>query len=181
MKLFILSLFFALFTTLSFGQDKFLTKQGKVSFFSKAPIEDIEADNDQVLSIINTSNGEIAISMSIKSFIFERSLMQEHFNENYLESDKYPKSIFKGQIQDFDNSQKTDQEVVIKGDLTIHGVTKKVEIQGKLSNMGDAISLKGSFKVQLVDYKIKIPKIVIKNIAETIKVTFNLDHKPYTK
>jgi len=107
--------------------------------------------------------------------------MQEHFNENYMESDKFPKSIFKGQIQNFDERQKMDQDVVINGDLTIHGITKKVEVQGKLSCTGDAIILKGSFKVQLVDYDVKIPRIVIKNIAETIKVTFNLDHKPYKK
>jgi len=181
MKLITLFISFVLCGTLSFGQNKFLTKQGSISFFSKAPVEDIQADNDQVLSIIDVSNGSIAISILIKSFMFEKSLMQEHFNENYLESDKFPKSIFKGQIQDFDNSQKTDQDVSVIGDLTIHGITKKVEIKGKLSNTGDAISLTGSFTVQVADFDIKIPAVVVNNIAESIKVSFDLEHKPYKR
>ncbi|WP_299436777.1 YceI family protein [uncultured Aquimarina sp.] len=172
---------FFLFSTISFGQGKFLTKQGYASFFSSSPAEDIEANNNQVLSIIDTSTGTIAISILMKSFMFEKSLMQEHFNENYVESDKYPKAIFKGQILDFKNIAGNEQVVSIVGDITIHGVTKKLETQGKINKTEGSITLAGDFPVKVADFGIKIPSVVVNNIAETIKVTFELDHKPYKK
>lgn len=170
-----------LFTVLSHGQEKFLTKQGYTSFFSSSPVEDIKADNNQVLSIIDTSKGAIAVSILMKSFMFEKSLMQEHFNENYVESDKYPKATFKGQILNFEEPNKKEQMVTLKGNLTIHGVSKNIETQAKMSSTEENIVLKGSFKVKVADYGIKIPTVVINNIAETIEITFELDHKSYKK
>ena len=181
MKSIIILLCCFLFSTISFGQGKFLTKQGYTSFFSSSPAEDIKADNNQVLSIIDTSTGTIAISILMKSFMFEKSLMQEHFNENYVESDKYPKAIFKGQILDFKNIKGNEQIVSIVGDITIHGVTKKIEAQGKINRTEGNISLTGDFPIKVADFGIKIPSVVVNNIAETIKVTFELDHKPYKK
>ncbi len=166
---------------LSHGQEKFLTKQGYTSFFSSSPVEDIKADNNQVLSIIETSTGTIAIAILMKSFLFEKSLMQEHFNENYIESDKYPKATFKGQILNFGALDQNEQMVTVQGDLTIHGVTKKMKTQAKISKTEESISLKGSFPVKVADYDIKIPSVVMNNIAETIEVTFKLDHQPYKK
>ncbi len=170
-----------LFVTLLHGQEKYLTKQGYTSFFSSSPVEDIKADNNQVLSIIDTTTGTIAIAILMKSFMFEKSLMQEHFNENYVESDTYPKATFKGQILNFSTLNEDQKTANIKGDITIHGVTKKIEIKTQIVKTPENISLKGSFPVTVADFNIKIPSVVINNIAETIDVTFQLDHQPYKK
>ncbi|WP_298540168.1 YceI family protein [uncultured Aquimarina sp.] len=181
MKIFNILLFGLLCSTLSFGQGKFLTKQGYTSFFSTSPIEDIKADNNQVLSIIDSSTGNVAISILMKSFMFEKSLMQEHFNENYVESDTYPKAIFKGQILNFNKLDESEQIVTITGDITIHGVTKQIETKGKITKTKENILLTGDFPVTVADFKIEIPSIVANNIAKVVKVSFELDHKPYNK
>ena len=179
MKLLYILLFSCLFYNTSQGQEKFITKQGYTSFFSHSPAEDIKADNNQVLSIIDTSTGDIAISILMKSFLFEKSLMQEHFNENYVESDKYPKALFRGKILNINELGKKKQTVTIAGDLTIHGVTQNIQTQAEIIKKEDNISLNGNFPVTVADFNIKIPRVVIKNIAKTIKVTFEFDHKPY--
>ncbi len=170
-----------LLSTFIHGQEKFLTKQGYTSFFSSSPVEDIKADNHQVLSIIDTSTGGIAISILMKSFMFEKSLMQEHFNENYVESDQYPKATFKGHISDFEAIKEYEKEVLIKGDITIHGITKTIETKAIIIRSDQSISLKGSFPVKVADFGIKIPSVVVNNIAEVVDVTFEFDHKPYIK
>ncbi|MBQ4819411.1 YceI family protein [Aquimarina sp. MMG016] len=169
------------FSMLSHGQQRFLTKQGYTSFFSSSPMEDIKADNNQVLSIIDTSTGTIAISILMKSFQFEKSLMQEHFNENYVESDKYPKAVFKGQIANFEGLNNNEQEININGNITIHGVTKQIQTTAKIIRTDKNISLKGKFPIEVADFDIEIPSVVVNNIAKTIEVTFELDHKPYNK
>jgi len=179
MKLLYILLFSCLFYNTSQGQEKFITKQGYTSFFSHSPAEDIKADNNQVLSIIDTSTGDIAISILMKSFLFEKSLMQEHFNENYVESDKYPKALFRGKILNINELGKKKQTVTIAGDLTIHGVTQNIQTQAEIIKKEENISLNGNFPVTVADFNIKIPRVVIKNIAKTIKITFELDHKPY--
>ncbi|OEK07848.1 hypothetical protein A8C32_15310 [Flavivirga aquatica] len=170
-----------LLSMFSYSQGKFLTKQGYTSFFSSSPVEDITADNNQVLSIIDTASSKIAISMLMKSFMFEKSLMQEHFNENYVESDIYPKAIFKGEILKFSELDGNNKKATIVGDITIHGVTKKIEIHSTISKTENSIKLSGSFSIRVADFNIEIPKVVVNNISETIKVTFELDHKPYRK
>lgn len=179
MKLLYILLFSCLFYNTSQGQEKFITKQGYTSFFSHSPAEDIKADNNQVLSIIDTSTGDIAISILMKSFLFEKSLMQEHFNENYVESDKYPKALFRGKILNINELDKEKQTVTIAGDLTIHGVTQNIQTQAEIIKKEENISLNGNFPVTVADFNIKIPRVVIKNIAKTIKITFEFDHKPY--
>lgn len=174
-------LFFFLCTTLAFGQGKFLTKQGYTSFFSISPVEDIKADNHQVLSIIDTSTGAIAISILMKSFMFEKALMQEHFNENYVESDKFPKAIFKGQILNFAELGESKKEVAIQGNITIHGVTRSIETKAIIFKSDQTISLQGKFPVRVSDFGIKIPAVVANNIAEVVEVTFEFDHQPYIK
>ncbi|GAA4271588.1 YceI family protein [Aquimarina gracilis] len=174
-------LYFFLSTTFTFGQSKYLTKQGYTSFFSSSPVEDIKADNHQVLSIIDSSTGAIAISILMKSFMFEKSLMQEHFNENYVESDKFPKATFKGEIQGLQDLNTGQQEVTIKGNITIHGVTQTIETKATVNKTDEAISVNGSFPVKVADFGIKIPAVVVNNIAEVVEVTFELDHKPYIK
>lgn len=163
------------------AQDRYLTKNGSVTFFSSTPMEDIKADNNQVLSIIDASSGKMAISILMKSFLFKKALMQEHFNENYVESDKYPKATFKGSILNFDAVSDQKSKAKVKGMLTIHGVTKEMTIEANFARTKDSIDVEGDFIVHLADFGIKIPAVVSKNIQEDIKVSFNFNHKPYKK
>lgn len=176
-------IFIQLFLVVCFAnaQERFLTKTGKINFYSKAPLEDITADNEKVLSIIDASTGAMAIQINMKEFQFKKALMQEHFNENYVESDKFPNATFKGNILNFENINNTKSEFTVKGTLTIHGVSKETEIKANFTKKDDAILVDGNFMVALKDYDIKIPKIVFMNIAENIKVTFDFNHQPYTK
>ena len=171
MKHFFSVICFFLFFTIANSQDKYLTKNGTVTFFSKAPIEDITAENNQVLSIIDSSNGNMAISILMKSFLFKKALMQEHFNENYLESDIYPKSTFSGKVIQNKNGKAT-----VQGDLTIHGKTKKIKVEGLMIQNKKSVVISAEFAVKLEDYNIKIPTIVMYKIAEeiAIKVTIEL-------
>jgi polyisoprenoid-binding protein YceI len=161
------------------AQDKFLTKEGYVSFFSHSVVEDIKADNNQVLSVIDTVTGKIAIQMLMRSFMFKKALMQEHFNENYVESYKFPKALFSGEILNFSEISQENNVTEIVGTLTVHGEEKKISTKVNVEIRADGILLKGDFNVDVADFKIKIPAIVANNIAKTIKVTFELDHKPY--
>lgn len=170
-----------LLATVSQSQERYLTKNGAINFFSKAAMENISADNNQVLSIVDASSGKMAISILMKSFLFEKALMQEHFNENYVESDKYPKATFKGDIIDFNEISATKSVRKVKGKLTIHGVTNEVTIDANFTKTKDGILVDGNFMVALDDYDIKIPAVVAKNIAKNIKVTFEFNHKPYKK
>jgi len=161
------------------AQDKFFTKTGYVSFYSHSLVEDIKADNNQCLSIIDAKTGKIAIKILMRSFMFKKALMQEHFNENYIESYKYPKAIFSGVIQNFKelNSEVNETEVI--GVLKIHGKEKEIAIRLKVVSKENEIILSGSFNVEVADFNIKIPSIVSKNIAKTIEISFELNHKPY--
>lgn len=161
------------------AQEKFLTKEGYVSFFSHSLVEDIKADNNQVLSVIDTATGKIAIQMLMRSFMFKKALMQEHFNENYVESYKYPKATFSGEIMNLNELSDENNETEIVGTLTVHGEEKEISTKVNVEFLEDGIRLKGDFNVDVADFKIKIPSIVANNIAKTIKVTFELDHKPY--
>ena len=170
-----------LFVAVTISQERYLTKNGAINFYSKAPMEDITADNNQVLSIVDAGKGKMAISILMKSFLFEKALMQEHFNENYVESDKYPKAIFKGDILGFDSISETPSKKQVKGNLTIHGVTNEITIDANFSKTSEGILVNGDFIIELDDYNVKIPAVVAKNIAKKIKITFDFNHKPYKK
>lgn len=164
------------------AQDRYITKEGFVSFFSHSIVEDIEADNDQVLSIMDVKTGEIAVQLLMRSFMFEKALMQEHFNENYVESYKYPKATFSGEIVNVGEIiSGQSQETEIVGVLKLHGEEKEISTKVDVGWIGDEITLKGDFKVEVADFNIKIPAIVANNIAKTIKVSFELHHKPYSQ
>lgn len=174
MKKIMLILILSACIQLSARAQVFFTKNGMISFYSSAPIENIKADNNQVISIINTSTGEVQFSLLVNAFHFKKSLMEEHFNENYMESKKYPKSTFKGRIADMSKVNFTADgtyPVTVSGDLTIHGVTNKVSIPGTVSVKGGTISASSKFPVRLADHKIEIPKIVTDNIAKVVDVT----------
>ena len=156
---------------------KYQSNNGYVKFFSEAKLEDITAENETARSIIDMETGELVYSVTITDFQFEKSLMQEHFNENYLESEKYPKSTLSAKIVDW-NGEKGEQTVKVAGELTIHGVTKKVELEGNISYQDDLVKVSAKFPVALKDYKVKIPKIVFYNIAEVVDVTVAFEYKP---
>lgn len=162
---------------LSWGQ-KYTADKTFVSFFSHAAIEDITAENTKAVSVFNASTGDIAFSIPIKEFQFVKSLMQEHFNEKYMDSEKYPKSTFQGKISGFDNQASDIQSVKAVGKLTIHGVTKEVDVPGTIERRGDMLIMKSKFIVKLEDYKIKIPQLMWQNIAEQVEVTVDFAYKP---
>jgi polyisoprenoid-binding protein YceI len=157
----------------------FVSEQSNIRFYSSALIEDIEAINEKAKSVIDLETGQIVFSVDIDGFQFAKSLMQEHFNENYLESEKYPKSTFKGQIVNWSNKEGV-QEVEVKGDLMIHGITKNVNLKGTIEVNKNSVKIESIFTVKLVDYKIKIPKAVFYNIAEEVEVTAKFTYKPHT-
>lgn len=163
---------------LSAHAQKFSIEKSSIMFFSDAAIEDIKADNKKVAGIFNSENGEIVFSITIQEFQFEKSLMKEHFNEKYMESDKFPKATFQGKISDFDKSKTESREAKATGKLTIHGVTNEVEIPGTLEKQGEKYVMKTKFIVKLGDYKITIPQLLWQNIAEQVEVTGEFTFKP---
>lgn len=149
----------------------FSTSSGQTHFSATTPLEDIEADNKKSQALLNATTGEIAVRMNMKDFVFPNKLMQEHFNENYMESGKYPTATFSGKIDHApDLSKDGTYDVSATGKFTVHGVTKDKTIRGKLSVSGDKIDLKSEFTVALTDHKIEVPQVVFVKIAQTIKV-----------
>jgi hypothetical protein len=156
------------------SQNIYMDKAGKVSFFSKASLENIEAHNEQALGIIELDKGRVGISILIKGFRFEKSLMEEHFNENYLESDKYPKAVFNGKIIDYETLNFFDPkgiEATVAGNITLHGVTKPLHSKVLFKPEGNMLKCSVQFKLKPEDFNIKIPNLVINNIAKEIDVT----------
>ncbi len=163
------------------GQGKYLTDVGNIVFYSHAALEDITAENKEVASVIDGATGEIAVILKMTAFLFEKGLMQEHFNENYVESEKFPKATFRGSIlnnEDVDYTTTGVYQVQVEGKLTIHGVTNKVSARGTLEVHFEGIIAKTSFMLNPEDYGIKIPRVVRKNIAENMEIRINLDHRP---
>jgi polyisoprenoid-binding protein YceI len=164
------------------AQNLYSTNGGETSFFSSTPVEDISAVNKTVQSILNTTTGEIVVQMAMKQFTFPNKLMQEHFNENYMESEKYPKAIFKGKINEMiDYSKSGTYDISATGDFTIHGIARPRTLKGKLTVAQGSISIMSEFDVSLTDHKIDVPKIVFVKIAQTIKVKNSLVLLPYKK
>jgi len=179
MKNRILIFWILLISSQLFSQERYLTKEGYISFFSHSLVEDIKADNYQVLSIIDKKTGEIAIQLLMKSFMFKKALMQEHFNQSYVESYTYPKATFKGFIINLKELDNQNGALEIKGILSIHGKEKEISIKANVQILKDQINLSGNFMVEVADFDIKIPIVVRNNIAKTIKITFDLQHKSY--
>lgn len=166
-------------------QGKIFTKKGKIKFESEAQKEDIQAVNRRVVSAIDTKSGAIEFSVLIRSFEFEKALMQEHFNEEYMESSKYPKATFKGKITNIDeiNFQKDGTyKAKVKGKLTIHGVTKEVSSIAVFKVSDGKISAKSNFSVKVEDYNIEVPSMMSENIAEVIDVYVSISkYEEYKK
>lgn len=176
MRTIIIILCFLISTIKLSAQDLYKATDGEISFFSEAPVENISAINKDVKALINAKNAEVAFIVTNVGFKFEKPLMEEHFNENYMESHKYKVSVFKGKIIDeVDFTKDGTYEVTAKGTLDIHGVTVEREIKGTLTISNGKINLTTEFDVALKDHKIKIPSVVVKNIAEVVKVTVNIN------
>lgn len=167
--------------SVSFAQGKFYTKTGKISFYSKAPMEEIEGKNKTVTAVLDSKSGAIQFAIQMKGFEFEKQLMQQHFNENYVESDKFPKAEFKGNIinnSQINYSKDGTYTAKVKGKLTIHGVTKDVESTGALKINGGKIDANSTFNVLISDYNIKIPSVVKDKVSNSIKITVDCNLEP---
>lgn len=161
-------------SNVAFAQ-QYMSKEGSVHFFSQAPIENIEAENNTVAGIIDVANGEYAFRVKIEDFRFAKPLMQEHFNENYMESQRYPFATFTGFMTDFQELDLSDKQLVqVKGNMSMHGVDQSINVEASVWMQDGELHLTSKFWVKLVDYKIDIPKIVMYNIAEEIEVTIQM-------
>ncbi|MFN8143696.1 MAG: YceI family protein [Bacteroidia bacterium] len=166
------------------AQTKFFTKAGKITFDATTPSspDKIFGSNDKATSVIDASSGAMEFALLMKAFSFDKALMQEHFNENYVESDKYPKAVFKGNItnmKDVDLKKDGTYTVKVKGNLTMHGVTKEVNADGKLTVKGGAIvNGVSKFNVLLSDFNVAIPSLVKDKVASEAKITVDINYDP---
>jgi len=177
MKKFTSFLVIILLSSTLVNAQKYMTKGGTINFSSDTPMEKIAAVNHQVNSALDFSTGNFVFKVLIRGFEFEKALMQEHFNENYMESEKFPNSTFNGKvtnIKDVNLAKDGVYKVVVEGDLSMHGVTNKVKVNGTLEVKGGKVLGKASFNAAPKDYNITIPKAVIKNISEAIQVDVNV-------
>ncbi|MFA5814716.1 MAG: YceI family protein [Bacteroidales bacterium] len=177
-------LLLTIFTSVKSQDTLWFTRTGHIYFISHTDIIDIDANHYQTGSFLNTRSGEIAFILLMKSFQFTLPLAEEHFNENYVESEKFPKATFKGKILDFDPSKllpEIDYKVVVEGDLTMHGVTSTVREQGILRRSGNEIRAVSKFTIHLDTYNIKVPNIVEDRVAKEIPIDVNLKYEPYKR
>ena len=160
---------------------KFMTKNGNISFSSHTSMEDIKAVNNQVVGVLDISTGEMVFQALIKSFHFDRALMEEHFNENYMESEKFPKSLFKGKITNLasvDFSKTGTYDVTVEGDLTIRDVTNKISTKGTIEVVNGGINANSKFNIVPEDYKITIPGVVRDKFDKSMAVTVTMKYTP---
>ncbi|HMU09370.1 MAG TPA: YceI family protein [Ferruginibacter sp.] len=178
---------FFLLLSLSLGlfaeaQNIYMTKTGKATFYSRAKSpEKVEADNNEVSSVVNMQTGDMVFAILVKSFHFHSALMEEHFNENYVESNKYPKSTFKGAIKNISTVnflKDGTYPVTVEGDLSLHGVTKNITAKGSLTIKGGKVSAYSKFDVKLKDFNISIPSLVADKISESIDIIIDCKYEP---
>lgn len=172
-----------IFATTTYGQ-RYITKTGHIWFHSEAPLETIEAHNNQVNAALDIKTGALVFKVLMKSFIFEKALMQEHFNENYVESDKFPNATFQGKvtnISDIDFLQQGNYEADISGELTIHGITNNVSASGTFDVRQDMIDGISKFNILIADYDISIPGAVAGKIADEIEINVDIKLKELKK
>jgi len=165
----------------SVNAQKLVSKNSHIWFFSHTPMEDIEGHNRQAVSILDPATGDLVFNLLVKSFEFKVALMQEHFNENYMESDKFPKAAFKGKIN---NNASVDYKkdgvypAEVTGDLTIHNVTKPITTKGTITVKGGTVTAVAEFIVKPSDFDIAIPSVVENKIAKEVKVTVDAAYSP---
>lgn len=178
----IFSLIIAAFVSAGVFAQIYMAKNCEISFFSAAPLENIEAVNKAAKPLINTATGDVQIKIAISAFVFEKPLMQEHFNENYMESEKFPNAIFKGKINEkVDFSKDGEYKVTVTGKLNIHGVEKDRTINGIIVVKGSQIMISSKFNIHIADHGIKVPSLYVQNIAEDVEVKLNATLEPFKK
>jgi polyisoprenoid-binding protein YceI len=161
----------------------FITQAGETSFFSETPVENISATNKKVRSAINPATGDVVVTMQMTDFQFPNKLMQEHFNENYVESEKYPAATFRGRLTEpVDFTKAGTYDVVAKGSFTLHGVSQERTLKGKLTvEPGQKLTLLSDFSVALKDHAIEVPTLVFVKVAQVISVKNRYVYAPFTK
>lgn len=163
--------------TFANAQTKYNTRNGFVGFFSHTPLEDIKGDNNQVSALLNIEDGEYNFLVLIKSFELPKALMQEHFNEDYMESDKFPKSTFTGKIKDIskiDFKKDGEYAVIVEGNLTMKDKTNPVSVPGTIIIKDDKIESKAKFIIKPFDYNVEIPSMVKDKIAKEIEISVDV-------
>lgn len=166
------------------AQDKYFTRYGNINFVSRTPIIDIAGYNKEVLSFLNIKTGEMVFGVVMKSFKFPLPLAEEHFNENYVESDKYPDAKFNGKIiniNDIDLTKEGNFNVEVEGLLKIHGISNNIKVSGNIKVIKDKIIARSSFKIAPADYNINIPNLVVDKVAKEVDVNVDMNYEIYTK
>lgn len=158
------------------GAQQLMTRNGYIGFFSKTPLEDIRAESNQAVAALDLAKQSLAFAVLMKGFLFPKELMQEHFNENYIESDKYPKATFSGTYNGpLDLTKSGTYNVMVKGQLTLHGVSKNIEVPATFQVQNGMVSGKSNFALKPQDFNIDIPALVREKIAQQISVAVNVD------
>lgn len=166
------------------AQEKYFTRTGHVYFLSHTPVIDIDGNNHQAVSFLNVETGEMVFAVLMQAFEFTLATAEEHFNESYAESHKFPKSKFKGKIQNLDEvdfDTPGTYNVVVEGDLTIHGETNKVKEKGTLTVKSGTIIGESEFTILIEDYKIKVPRVVSDKVAKEVVIKIKVEYQPYDR
>jgi len=172
---------FTIFKLTHTAPELYVCKNARITIFSSALIEDIKAEAQNGVSVFNPTTGELNFSVPISSFQFQKAFMQQHFNSDYMESDKYPRAIFKGKIADhIDVTKDGNYPVNVSGDLTVHGITQPKTVQGNITVKNGIITMTSVFIVKCADHHIDIPQILFYHIAENIQVTVSATYSVYT-
>lgn len=177
--LFILAVLF--FCNMSSAQDKFYTKSGRIRFTASTALENVDATNREITCVLDAKTGRVQFSVLMKGFEFQKALMQEHFNENYVESEKFPKALFDGSLAEpgsVNYSKDGEYPATVNGNLTIHGITKQVNIPGTIIIKDGKPELQAKFSLLIADYNISIPGIVRDKISKTVSVIVNCSLQP---
>ena len=181
-KLFLTLLVAAFGLTASAQTYKHKKDAGSVHFLSKSPLEDIEAINKNPIAAYKVETADMQFAVVMTQFKFKAALMEEHFNENYVESVKYPQAIFKGKVNEkIDMTKDGENKVTVTGKMTLHGVTKDMTAEGTITKKGEELVLNSKFKIKVADYNIKVPSLYVQNIAEVVDVTVNITLEPFVK
>jgi polyisoprenoid-binding protein YceI len=181
MKKILVLILFSVVGISGFSQTVYMTRSGQISFFSKTPMENINGVNNEVTSMLDAGKGDLVFAVLIKSFRFEKALMEEHFNENYLESTKFPKATFQGKITNVSAVNFTKDgsyPATVEGDLTMHGIKQRQTASGTITVAKGKISAVSTFIIKLADYKIERPSLVADKISETIEIRVNCQYEP---
>ena len=166
-----------------YSQNIFIGKDKStiITFYSDAPLEKIEAKNTSATPVFNTSTGDFQIRVPMSSFQFKNDLMKEHFNENYVESEKYPYCVFKGKCDITHFEEGKEYEASMTGTMNLHGITQNISVKGKIKKQNNELILESEFFIKPTDYNIQIPSLLTEKIAEQVKVTFQSTLVPYPK